>query len=251
LLLEGAKVVWIQFTSEFRSDGALRNATPEQIENAFMEATNDLCEHDFGVFRQFSRVCPTISLVQYNARKMYQANRTSGYLRSLSPAMRKFLRKITREQDSSGAVRAVKIKMAKHRQDVAQANIKKDTEKRAKAQAAADELARHQPFLTLTEFDFVCSIPPRGQGYLSVELLTKELKWHWEFGISECIPKQMSQWGNRSDKITLVRVAIERYLALKESGGTTGPSDEDNYEPEKEVTVEDLEEYDSEEEYYS
>lgn len=124
-----------------------------------MEATNDLCKHDFGVFWQFSCMCPTISLVQYNARKMYQANKTSEYLHSLSPAMRKFLRKITREQDASGSVRAVKMKMAKHRQDVAEANIKKDAEKRAKAQAAADELARHQPFLTRMEFDFACSIP--------------------------------------------------------------------------------------------
>ncbi|KAE9399836.1 hypothetical protein BT96DRAFT_993635 [Gymnopus androsaceus JB14] len=70
-----------------------------------------------------------------------------------------FLRKITQEQDALGAIRAVKMKMAKHRQDVAEANIKKDAEKRAKAQAAADELARHQPFLTLMEFDFACSIP--------------------------------------------------------------------------------------------
>ncbi|KAJ3861927.1 hypothetical protein EV359DRAFT_46190, partial [Lentinula novae-zelandiae] len=86
--LKKAKESWLQFMSEFEEGGALSRATPEKIERAWMEKTNDLNEGAFRSYRQTSRANPTLSLVQYNAQQMYKFNQTSSYLHTLSPAMR-------------------------------------------------------------------------------------------------------------------------------------------------------------------
>ncbi|KAJ3780625.1 hypothetical protein GGU10DRAFT_380399 [Lentinula aff. detonsa] len=103
--LMNAKVVWLRFSSEFEPGGAVANATPEQIERAWMLKTNDLNGSAFGMFRQAAKHNPTMSLAQYNSRKMYKLNQTSQFLCSLTPKMRKFLREITCQQDSSGSSR--------------------------------------------------------------------------------------------------------------------------------------------------
>ncbi|KAH7874175.1 uncharacterized protein C8R40DRAFT_1171670 [Lentinula edodes] len=46
--LKKAKESWLRFMSEFEGGGALSRATPEQIERAWMEKTNDLNEGAFG-----------------------------------------------------------------------------------------------------------------------------------------------------------------------------------------------------------
>lgn len=94
--LHGACTTWLRFMSEFSDDGAIAKATPEQIERAWMESTNDLCESAFGMFRQDSNVNPNMALMQYNARKMFKFNGKSDFLRKLGPKMRQFLRKVTR-----------------------------------------------------------------------------------------------------------------------------------------------------------
>ncbi|KAJ3925677.1 MAG: hypothetical protein NXY57DRAFT_967425 [Lentinula lateritia] len=65
--LKRAKDSWLRFISEFEEGGSLSRATPEQIECAWMDKTNDLNEGAFGTYRQTSRANPTLSLTQYNA----------------------------------------------------------------------------------------------------------------------------------------------------------------------------------------
>ncbi|KAJ3830598.1 hypothetical protein F5880DRAFT_1468091, partial [Lentinula raphanica] len=111
-LMKQARIVWRRFMSEFEDGGLLSSATSEQIDRAFMEKTNDLNESAFGIYRQASRRNPTMSLVQHNSCQMYKFNQTSTFLRNLSPEMRQWLRKITREQDGSGANRQKKLDLA-------------------------------------------------------------------------------------------------------------------------------------------
>ncbi|KAJ3862512.1 hypothetical protein EV359DRAFT_65570 [Lentinula novae-zelandiae] len=125
--LKRAKDSWLRFISEFKEGGSLSCATPEQIECAWMEKTNDLNEGAFGTYRQTSHANPTLSLTQYNAQQMFKFNQTSAYLHTLNPAMRQWLRKITCTQDASGDNHRERIQMAQHCQEVAEKKIEKDT----------------------------------------------------------------------------------------------------------------------------
>ncbi|KAF8059554.1 hypothetical protein FPV67DRAFT_1709185, partial [Lyophyllum atratum] len=273
--LRGARITWLRFMSEFRDDGALAKASPEQVERAWMESTNDLCESAFGMFRQDSKMNPSISLEQYNARKMFKFNRTSEFLRKLGPEMRQFLRKVTRTQDESGANRRTRVTLAKHRQETAETRIKKTQVRMQKQTAAAHALSQVVPILTVTELEYACSLAPRTAGYLTVDAIDLQLDWHIQKGAIAPIPKNKGDpleestlpviprgkqaRGNREAKCNLLRAAVASYLEHKHVAdpGTVSQGcgdDREHDDDDVECTLEDLEEYDhdvdSEEEYY-
>ncbi|KAE9392032.1 hypothetical protein BT96DRAFT_1000732 [Gymnopus androsaceus JB14] len=231
--LKNAKVVWLRFSSEFEPGGALANATPKQIERAWMLKTNNLNESAFGMFRQSAKHNLTMSLAQYNSWKMYKLNRTSEFLHSLSPKMRKFLQK---------------SHVHKTRRDLAIRSTAR-AEKRA---ATACEVDTTSPILTITEFDFRVSRPIRSEGYRAMADIIKQLRWHKANSVKGFIPTAENQWGNRQeDKLKLLRTAIEKLIEAKAS---VPPSTEEE-EEDPEVTVQDLEAfdsdgYDSKEDYY-
>ncbi|KAJ4501707.1 hypothetical protein C8R41DRAFT_928430 [Lentinula lateritia] len=256
--LKKAKESWLRFMSEFEEGGALSRATPEQIERAWMEKTNDLNEGAFGSYRQTSRMNPTMSLDQYNARQMYKFNQTSAYLHTLSPEMRQWLRKITRTQDESGANRQERIHMAQHRQEVADKRITKDLERREKRQAAAKAVDAITPILALTELDYRVSRAQGTAGYFPVPEITLQLKWHKQHGVKDAVPQTESAWGKREEKMRLLRSAIEKYADANASRCMGEPVEGrlSNEEEILDVTVEELdgfdsECYDSEEDYYT
>ncbi|KAF5387971.1 hypothetical protein D9615_000852 [Tricholomella constricta] len=272
----GARVTWLRFMSEFADDGALAKATPEQIERAWMESTNDLCESAFGMFRQDSKANPNISLEHYNARKMFKFNGTSEFLRKMGPEMRAFLRRVTRTQDASGANRQMKLHLAKHRQETAEKKLEKSRVRKAKENAAADALAQVIPTLTITELEYMCSLPRGAAGYATIAALDLQLDWHIKHGAVASISKKGPQpeppsklpvipngkqaRGDREAKINLLRAAVESYLEHKhdrapvpiQEGSTDAPEDE--YSDKECLTVDDLEAYneevDSEDDYY-
>ncbi|KAF9003189.1 hypothetical protein BDZ89DRAFT_901335, partial [Hymenopellis radicata] len=176
--LRGARETWLRFMSEFEEGGALAGASPENIERAWMESTNDLCESAFGMFRQCTKISPTISLAQYNARKMFKFNNTSEYLRKLGPKMRAFLRRITREQDASGANRKAKLDLAKYRQETAEKKIEKERVRKERAKAASDAIVQVSPLLTITEVEYACSLARGAAGYVTVPGIDLQLDWH-------------------------------------------------------------------------
>ncbi|KAJ7649623.1 hypothetical protein FB45DRAFT_730809 [Roridomyces roridus] len=259
--LIGARDKWIDFSEEFSPDGALAGATLEQIARAWMRMTNDLCEGEFGTWRQSAKANPSLSVVQHNSRQMYKFNNTSEYLRALGPEMRKFLRKVTRQQDESGASRAMRIKLAKHRQAVAEENTEKDRVRAAKVQAARDALEEVAPILTITELH---------TDYFTVADITEQLRWHAEFGAPESrkgkkkrAPKQAESEeaptktkATRETKFQSLEQAVEQYISSglpRDPLGRLGTS----WEAEKMedslhelVTVDDLDGYDSEGDYY-
>ncbi|KAJ3965351.1 hypothetical protein EV361DRAFT_810856 [Lentinula raphanica] len=251
--LKQARIVWLRFMSEFEDGGMLSSATSEQIDRAFMEKTNDLNESAFGIYRQASRRNPTMSIVQHNSREMYKFNQTSTFLHSLSPEMRQWLRKITREQDTSGANRQEKLKLAEHWKHVADTRVEKQRVQNEKRQAATQAIDSITPILTLTAFDYLASLPHGSKEYLTVADLTKQLKWHKKNGIQGSVPLTESSWGKREDKLKLLRSAIEKYITSDASNSSI--PNEEEHEDIPDITPEDLEVfqengYDSEEEYY-
>ncbi|KAJ7200031.1 hypothetical protein GGX14DRAFT_572464 [Mycena pura] len=214
--LVSAKVTWLRFSEEFSPDGRLASATLEQIERAWMEATNDLCEGSFGTFRQSSKMNPAMSLHQHNSRAMYKFNQTSDYLRALGPEMRAFLRRITRRQDASGETRAKRVELATHRQKVAHQNFEKDRVRKERAQAAREALDRITPILTVTELAYGFSQPSKSKDYLTVKAIDDQLGWHQTFG-APGMPKFKKEWGStRADKYKTLLAAVDRYITSKQ-----------------------------------
>jgi hypothetical protein len=253
--LEAARDTWKRFSAEYEAGGDIAAATPEQIDKAWMESTNDLSEGSFATFRQTARRNPTMSLVQYNSRQMYKFNDTSEYIRSLSPEMRKFLRKVTRRQDESGANRETKLALARHKEQVSIAKAAKARADAEKMQAEIDEINRVHPVLSSDELDFLLSEPRGSASYVSVQKLNMQLKWQKRYGVKEVVTGSVDSWGNRDAKIALLRTAI----SACNTAGITGNNlnnfihnlnEEEEQELDPEVTLEDLDAYESEDDYY-
>ncbi|KAJ3965434.1 hypothetical protein EV361DRAFT_1019676 [Lentinula raphanica] len=195
-----------------------------------------------------------MSLVQHNSCQMYKFNQTSTFLRNLSPEMRQWLRKITREQDGSGANRQKKLDLAEFWKDVADTRVEKQRVQNEKRQAAIQAIDNINPILTLTAFDYSASLPPGSKEYLTVAEITKQLKWHKKNGNKGSVPLTESSWGKREDKLKLLRSAIEDYIA----SGNVGPVVEEegeHVEDIPDIRTQDLEVfqedgYDSEDDYY-
>ncbi|KAK7015364.1 hypothetical protein R3P38DRAFT_3276562 [Favolaschia claudopus] len=223
-MLMGERVAWKRFSGEYTEDGAIAQATDEQMERAQMEKTNDRCESSFGVFRQEAKANPNMSLEVHNARQMFKFNKTSEYLRKLSPALRKFLRRV---------------------KEGAEVQMEKTRKRAAKKQAASDAIDRVVAILTVTELDWHAKYGPP---------LTPEQ--------AKLIPNKSAQ-GNRENKVKLWVEAVQRYLEadlpreLRINPRTDPETPDDDEDPAEAVTVEDLGDtdseksgYDSEEDYY-
>ncbi len=174
----GALETWERFTSEFLAGGAIDTATLEQIECAWMESTNDLNEGAFGNWRQAARLQPNMSLDYFNALQMYRKNGASSYLKSLTPEEHKALRKLIREQDSSGHNRAIKHKMAQHMKDVAAQNADKDRTRAARIAHAEEAVDGCDPYWTSQALEEAYQVRRGAKGYLTVAALDLQLDWH-------------------------------------------------------------------------
>ncbi|KAJ3772068.1 hypothetical protein FB446DRAFT_704117 [Lentinula raphanica] len=198
-----------------------------------------------------------MSVKQHNSRQMYKFNQTATFLQSLSPEMRQWLRKITRDQDQSGQNRREKIELAEYRKNVAEAKLEKQRVREQKQQAATREIDEITPILATTTLEYRASRPKGSKDYLNIAEITKQLKWHKRNGAKDVIPAAENSWGKREEKLTLLKVAIDQYnLSQSESlqgeGGSAGTEIEEDL---PEVTVDDLETfeedgYNSEELYY-
>ncbi|KAK6981256.1 hypothetical protein R3P38DRAFT_3234525 [Favolaschia claudopus] len=267
-MLMGARVAWIRFSGEYTEDGAIAEATEEQMDRAQMEKTNDRCESSFGVFRQEAKANPNMSLEIHNARQMVKFNKASEYLRKLSPALRKFLRRVVRKQDGSGTNRESKLLLARHKKESAEVQIVKARKRAAQKQAASDAIDQVVAILTVTEVEYHANLPLRTEGYFTVGMIDAQLDWHVKYGPplteeeKKTVPNKSAR-GNRLNKVKLWVEAVERYLKaglprerrIDPSADPESPDDAED--PGEAVTVEDLGDtdsersgYDSEEEYY-
>jgi hypothetical protein len=103
---EGALDKWKWFSSEFAPGSTIATASSEKRAQAFMRATNDKNEGALGSFQVQTRHRPSMTLPQHNACAMYKKNGTKSYMRTLTPAQRKWICKKTRLWTAVGRKRS-------------------------------------------------------------------------------------------------------------------------------------------------
>ncbi|KAJ7772805.1 hypothetical protein B0H14DRAFT_2402084, partial [Mycena olivaceomarginata] len=74
---KGALATWTRFTAEWAEDGPISKLSPENIERAWLEVTNDGNESELGITLLFSRSAPNQSPAYHSALRMYKASKTS------------------------------------------------------------------------------------------------------------------------------------------------------------------------------
>ncbi|KAJ7055234.1 hypothetical protein C8F01DRAFT_1063099 [Mycena amicta] len=212
-LLIGARDTWIRFSSEFAAGGAIDKATPEQRARAWCDKTNDACESEFGIFRQKARKNPNLSLAVHNAQEMYARNNTASFIRTCSPAMRKFFRRIAREQDNSGVNVKTRREMIQVRKEKANLRAEKADKNAQRKKDRLEKQARVVPILTVTEVDNICGVTgQRDANYFKNDLIREQLQWLFEHDV-KCIPKTKNQRGSdRPALIELWKKGVREYV---------------------------------------
>ncbi|KAJ7469882.1 hypothetical protein B0H11DRAFT_1654726, partial [Mycena galericulata] len=102
---KGALATWHRFDTEWDDEGPIAKLSPDNIERAWLEVTNDGNESELGIFRQAAKSAPNMSLAYHSAMRMYKANKTSEFLPTLSAQDRQAIRVQVRIQDGSGSNR--------------------------------------------------------------------------------------------------------------------------------------------------
>jgi hypothetical protein len=102
---KGALETWGRFDTEWSEDGPISKLSSENIERAWLEVTDDGNESELGNLRQSARTFPNMSLAYHSALRMYKANHTSDFIKTLPALDRQTIRAQARQDDASGANR--------------------------------------------------------------------------------------------------------------------------------------------------
>ncbi|KAF9025937.1 hypothetical protein BDZ89DRAFT_1179477 [Hymenopellis radicata] len=78
--IEGAKVTWLRFSSEYAPGGLIDSMSDAERSRAFMNATNDRNEGALGSWCVFARNSPSSSLQRHNALAMFSRNYTQQFV---------------------------------------------------------------------------------------------------------------------------------------------------------------------------
>ncbi|KAK7002094.1 hypothetical protein R3P38DRAFT_3367678 [Favolaschia claudopus] len=217
-MLMGERVAWKRFSGEYTEDGAIAQATDEQMERAQMEKTNDRCESSFGVFRQEAKANPNMSLEVHNARQMFKFN---------------------------GANRESKLLLARYKKEGAEVQMEKTRKRAAKKQAASDAIDRVVAILTVTELDWHAKYGPPLTPEQAKLIPNKSAQGNRE--------NKVKLWVEAVQRY--LEADLPRELRINPRTDPETPDDDED--PAEAVTVEDLGDtdseksgYDSEEDYY-
>jgi hypothetical protein len=80
---KGAITTWARFDTEWSEEGPISKLSPENIERAWLEVTNDGNESHLGIYHRAAKSAPNMYLAYHSALQMYKTNNTSDYLTSL------------------------------------------------------------------------------------------------------------------------------------------------------------------------
>ncbi|KAJ7659104.1 hypothetical protein DFH06DRAFT_989994 [Mycena polygramma] len=262
---KGALVTLARFTTEWAEDGPISKLSPENVERAWLEVTNDGNESELGMLRQASKSAPNMSMAYHNALRMYKANGTSDYLKALTPTDRQIIREQARRDDASGANRAQKHAQIVHMKQVVDKNTEKDAEKQARIARAKDVIAKTNAIESIQDLETAFQKAPRMDGYLPITTLDLQLDWHLANAVTDPadagktsasgIPKAKSGVngrGTRDTRFEYLKTAIRlRAEFLAVVAAPSAPEDVPDVEmPAVAASEADDGMYDSEEEYY-
>jgi hypothetical protein len=217
----GALEAWSRFDTEWADDSPLSKLTPQNIERAWLEATNDGNESQLGGLRQASRTAANMSLSYHSALRMYKDNKTSSFIKNLSAHDRQVVRAQAREEDASGHNREMKKNQIVHMKAVADHKQAQDVVRTNRVAAAQDAVAKTTAIDSVEKLEAQCQILPRNEGYLTIAALDLQLDWHIANAVKDSptseqtsasgIPKAKSGAngrGNRETRLEYLKTAI-------------------------------------------
>lgn len=175
---KGALKTWSRFDTEGREEDPISQLTPENIEHAWLEVTNDGNESALGQFRQSAKSAPNMTLAYHNALRMYKANNTSEFAMTLTPDARQIVQAQTRKDDASGASWRDKHVQVVHMKDVRDKNVECDVTRQKRVDKAQEAIASTVAITSVEALEVAYLIAPRADRYLSVAALDLQLDWH-------------------------------------------------------------------------
>ncbi|KAJ7433147.1 hypothetical protein B0H11DRAFT_1759292 [Mycena galericulata] len=226
---KGALETWARFDTEWSEEGPISKLTPENIERAWLEVTNDGNESELGILRQSARSAPNISLPYHSALRMYKANNTSDFMKTLTAPDRQSIRAQVRKTDASGANRKNKHAQIVHMKQVVDKNTARDTIRKDRVTKAQDAIAKTTAIDSVEALDAAFGIPRGAEGYLGVAALDLQLDWHLANPVQNSaasIPKAKSGAkgrGTRETRYTYLKDAISKRSESLQSA-PVGPS---------------------------
>ncbi|KAJ6517945.1 hypothetical protein C8R47DRAFT_960123 [Mycena vitilis] len=229
---KGVLNAWVRFDSEWAPDGPAAKLTPENIERAWLESTNDGNESQLGGLRQAARIAPNMSLSYHSALRMYKDNKTSDFLQGLSAHDRQMIRAQVRTEDASGHNKQMKTDQVLHMKAVADQKQAQDVVRANRQIAIQEAIAKTTAIASVAELENQFQISPRNEGYLSIAALDAQLDWHIANPVKDSptseessasgIPKAKTGAkgrGNRDTRLQYLRVAISRRSEVLERLG--------------------------------
>ncbi|KAJ7719787.1 hypothetical protein DFH07DRAFT_784555 [Mycena maculata] len=225
---KGALATWHRFDTEWDDEGPIAKLSPDNIERAWLEVTNDGNESELGIFRQAAKSAPNMSLAYHSAMRMYKANKTSEFLPTLSAQDRQAIRVQVRIQDGSGSNRKNKHAQIVHMKEIVDKNLKRDDERKERADKAKEVLTKIIAIASVPELDTAFKIGRGSAGYLTVAALDLQLDWHIANSVKESTSSDTSASGiskaksgpngrgNRDTRYGYLRDAISRRSQILE-----------------------------------
>lgn len=141
VFMEGCLETWTRFTSEFEAGGLIDGLTAEEREAAWMPATNDINEGALGTLRITMRRKPCLTLHQFNARFMYNQNKTQEWMdKTLTDDDLIYLRQQAQKLDESKPELKRKAEQVEADEAAAKAKRAKITEQIKKKDEALEKL---------------------------------------------------------------------------------------------------------------
>ncbi|KAJ7820386.1 hypothetical protein B0H14DRAFT_3472341 [Mycena olivaceomarginata] len=246
---KGALVTWSRFDTEWSDDGPISKLTPENIEWAWLEVTNDGNESELGIMRGGG-----------------QANNTSTFAKTLSAEDQRLIRAQVRKDDVSGTNTQQKHEQIVYMKAVADKNVARDAVRNERVTKVKEAVAKTTALASVAELDTAFQIGPRSDGYLSVAALDLQLDWHLanavadSLGSSESsasgIPKAKTGPNGRGNRVArygyLREAIIKRTDILQRAPGSSSNAVEDAAPADLNLSPMDVDDggYDSEEDFY-
>ncbi|KAJ7791592.1 hypothetical protein B0H14DRAFT_3566456, partial [Mycena olivaceomarginata] len=174
---KGALLTWARFDTEWGDEGPIAKLSPQNVERAWLEVTNDGNESMLGIYRQAAKSAPNMSLAYHSALRMYKANGTSEYLTSLDTTSRQVIRAQVRKEDASGANREHKHAQIVYMKEVKDRNEERDNLRKERAAKVKETLDKVTAIGSVEDLDAAFGISRGAEGYLSVAALDLQLDW--------------------------------------------------------------------------
>ncbi|KAJ7657960.1 hypothetical protein B0H17DRAFT_1145756 [Mycena rosella] len=173
-------------------DGPISKLSPENIERAWLEVTNDGNESELEILRQAAKPAPNMSLAYHSALRMYKANKTSEYVKTLEAPDWQAIRAQVRKEDASGANKQNKHAQIVHMKEVVDANTKRDKVQKERVEKAQKVIAETTAIPSVEALDAAFQLNNRANGYLTVAALDLQLDWHLANTVKESPSSQES-----------------------------------------------------------